>query len=117
MLGVIFLLLLPLYVLLLRDPNRSSIEYYGNLAAIRAFIFFSWCLLISYPTGVFDGVFVTGWDHLSSYNSDTLWVTLTVVLFIIIILGYWIIWPIGTVTYGRKKYGCKYYYQEYGIPM
>jgi hypothetical protein len=100
---------------LFRDPNSKSTEYYGNLAWIRAFLFYSFCIIISWGLGVFDAVIVNGTSNLGEYTSDTTWIALTTALMSFSFVGYWIIWPMGTVSYGRKKHSVLFWQVLFGI--
>lgn len=114
-LAVFFFGIIPLTYKLFKNPNRTSSEYFGNLAWLRAFIFFGWCIVISYFTGVFDVTFAQGPYALSLYSPSHLWLWLTPLNFAVIIVGYWIIWPIGTVIYGRGKFGVLGFQILFGI--
>ena len=94
---------IPAYILWYKDVHRKSEEYFGHLAWIRSFIFFSWCLIISWALGVFDGAFGSTVSIPGAFKNDQVYIGVTVLNFGIVFIGYWIIWPIGTVVYGRGK--------------
>lgn len=93
-----------LLILLRASPNykHGSKVYYGNLAWIRAYIFFGFCFLVSWSTGVLDAVIVRA--NLAEYVQDKTWQVFTAFNFVAIFVAYWIVWPIGTVTYNRKSF-------------
>ena len=72
------------------------------MAFIRAHMFFCFWFIVSYLTGVVDKVFFTG--DITNYVNDLGWQIYTAVNFIYVFIGYWFIWPAGTVTYNRQRF-------------
>jgi hypothetical protein len=75
--------------------------YYANLAWMRALIFFCFCVLVGY----FSGVFQQFWREGAIRDGDVrdpVFCALTLFIVAFEFISYWIFWPFGTVTYGRK---------------
>lgn len=82
------------------EAGHDSEEHLYNAytAWLSAVAFFSVCFTLSWATGVLDATFFhPTWPALS--NS---FIVFTAASFITVVVGYWVIWPIGTVSYGRK---------------
>ncbi|GMH65746.1 hypothetical protein TrRE_jg8856 [Triparma retinervis] len=79
------------------DPEEH--RYDAHKAWVSAGAFFSVCFVISWATGVLDATFF----HPTWPNSvDNSFIVFTAASFATVVIGYWIIWPIGTVGYGRR---------------
>jgi hypothetical protein len=76
-------------------------RYDAYTAWLRGGIFFSVCFVISWITGVLDATFFHPIWPLQMDNIS-LFILFTLTSFVTVLIGYWIIWPIGTVSYGRK---------------
>eukprot|EP00520_Triparma_pacifica_P007946 CAMPEP_0118652902 /NCGR_PEP_ID=MMETSP0785-20121206/11559_1 /TAXON_ID=91992 /ORGANISM="Bolidomonas pacifica, Strain CCMP 1866" /LENGTH=249 /DNA_ID=CAMNT_0006545437 /DNA_START=245 /DNA_END=991 /DNA_ORIENTATION=- len=81
--------------------DSTPVPYSAYSAWLSAVVFFSVCFIISWGTGVADAVFFHP-TTTSFSSSDTSFFVFTAASFATVILGYWIIWPIGTVTYNRQ---------------
>ena len=97
--GLGFCLLVSLLVM---RRGRDLSRYDNPLAWLRACIYFCCCISLSAATGVTEKLFSDPWG-LSDVNSPV-WITATLVYLGIIVYGYWIFWPRGTYTQGRKLY-------------
>jgi hypothetical protein len=78
------------------DPKT----YNARLAWLRAGVYFGAGLCLSWLTGVLDAVLQRPL-FTAEQLADPAWVTFTLVCIGIEVLGYWVIWPRGTRTYGR----------------
>ncbi|GMH60189.1 hypothetical protein TrST_g8382 [Triparma strigata] len=81
---------------LMSSPPPPS-PYSASSAWLSALTFFSLCFILSWSTGVLSSVFF----HPSLPPLTPPFLTFTITCFVVVFLGYWIIWPIGTVTYNR----------------
>ncbi len=52
---------------------------------------------------MFDGAFGSRVSIPGAFKNDQVYTVLTVLNFVLVFFNYWIIWPIGTVVYGRGK--------------
>ncbi len=70
--------------------------YDAGKAWLRATIYFAACWLIAVPTEAFTllGVRVTA--------VDGLWWWATGIALVVAVVGYWVVWPMGTTTNGRE---------------
>lgn len=95
-LGGGFVLALKRY---LRD--KAVWRYDPKAAWLRAFAYFSFAWAFAAVSGTLDTlarnplVFEDQWG-------DAVWVLATIAVFAVIIVGYWIVWPIGTQSHGRR---------------
>ena len=80
------------------DPMKEY-RYDAYTAWLRAGIFISICFVISWGMGVLDATFFH--PTLPQMDNNMYFIIFTAASFIIVLVGYWIIWPMGTVTYGR----------------
>lgn len=85
-------------------PETSTVDsqkkatYDAYTAWLEGGIFIATCFVISWATGVLDATFFNPtWPCI-----DSVFIVFTSASFGIVVVGYWIIWPIGTVTYGRS---------------
>mmetsp|Transcript_17320 Transcript_17320/g.34760 ORF Transcript_17320/g.34760 Transcript_17320/m.34760 type:complete len:299 (-) Transcript_17320:62-958(-) len=77
--------------------DKGEHIYDAYTAWLSAGTFFSVCFAFSWATGVLDATFFAhNWP-----TSDASFIAFTVASFITVVVGYWVIWPIGTVSYGR----------------
>lgn len=89
------------YVLTTSDTSNQPRQapYRPSAAWATAFCFFGVCFSISWGTGVLSATFFTplapvdGWEFY----------VFTSACFAVVVVGYWVVWPLGTVTYGRKR--------------
>jgi NAD(P)-dependent dehydrogenase (short-subunit alcohol dehydrogenase family) len=103
LLALAFALLGGVFVVALKRYLRGKAvwRYDPKAAWLRAFAYFSFAWAFAAASGTIDTlarnplVFEDQWD-------DAVWVISTVVVFAVIIVGYWIVWPIGTQAHGRK---------------
>ena len=80
----------------------STPTYNANNAWLRAIIYFSICWLIAYFSGALarlaEQPFVS-----ADQQADSGWLPLTILCWLIILVGYGLIWPRGTLTHGRPR--------------
>ena len=79
----------------------DELEYHYDAydAWLGAGTFMSVCFVISWAAGVLEATFFhPTWPSLA----NVYFIAFTAASFAIVIIGYWIIWPKGTVSYGRK---------------
>jgi len=81
------------------DDSIEEYRYDAYAAWLQAGIFISMCHVISWGMGVLDATFFH--PTLPQMDNNTHFIIFTTASFIIVLVGYWIIWPMGTVTYGR----------------
>jgi len=81
------------------DPNVHS----PRIAWMRAWIYYCFVILFSWTTGVFN-VVVSNPLATAENLSNTNWIIYTCAGVGIVIWGYIIWWPRGTLTHGRKLY-------------
>lgn len=77
--------------------DSDEYRYDAYKAWILAGAFFSVCFVVSWATGVLDATFF----HPIWPVVDDSFIIFTSASFVTVVVGYWIIWPIGTVSYGR----------------
>ncbi len=82
-------------------PAVPDTRYYPRLAWLRAGIYFCGCLLIASSSGVLAMV-VTSPLATATQLSDPAWWALTLACVLVIVIGYGVIWPMGTFTDGRR---------------
>ena len=95
------LFLFFVFLILYKKSNFQDSAYNPKRAWLLANLFFTTCLIISWATGVIDAVLVHPSVYVAPGFDHQLWLGLTCACFGVILVGYWGIWPIGTVTYGR----------------
>ena len=78
------------------------VPYNPKHAWARAMVYFFACLLISHFSGALGQVLG---DPLATAEQlrDPLWITLLFASYCVIFIGYFVIWPRGTRTYGRRR--------------
>jgi hypothetical protein len=92
-----------LFLLLFFLRRNKDLSLYDNhLAWLRAFIYFCICISLSAATGVTEKLVTDPWG--ASELSNIVWIAATAIYLTIIVYGYWIYWPKGTYTQGRKVY-------------
>ena len=81
------------------EPGDEEYCYDAYDAWLRAGVFVSACFVLSWGSGVLDATFF----HLTSplLEESPYFITFTASSFATVLIGYWIIWPLGTVSYGR----------------
>lgn len=73
--------------------------YSSEDAWLAAGIFVSACFVLSWAAGVLDATFF----YPTRLPLDsTYFIVFTAASFATVLIGYWIVWPIGTVSYGRE---------------
>ena len=84
--------------------TNEEYRYDAYTAWLRGGGFFSVCFVSSWITGVLDATFFhPAWPLPMLDNiALVLFILFTVTSFVTVLIGYWIIWPTGTVSYGRK---------------
>jgi retinol dehydrogenase-14 len=81
--------------------GKAAWRYDPKAAWLRAFAYFSFAWAFAAASGTIDTlarnplVFPGQWG-------DAVWVVATTAVFAVIIVGYWIVWPIGTRAHGRR---------------
>jgi len=96
-------LALALFLLLLVLRRNRDLNLYDNhLAWLRACIYFLICISLSSASGVMEKLVTDPWG--ASSLSSVAWIGSTGVYLAIIVYGYWIYWPRGTYTQGRRVY-------------
>ncbi|MGI9330495.1 MAG: hypothetical protein ACR2QB_07225, partial [Gammaproteobacteria bacterium] len=90
------------FLLLVLRRNKDLTRYDNRLAWLRACIYFLAGISLAAATGVTEKLVVDPWG--SSDASSLVWLALTVLYVAIIVYGYWIYWPRGTYTQGRRVY-------------
>ena len=94
--GTVFVVALKRYL-----RGKEVWRYDPKAAWLRAFAYFSFAWAFAAASGTLDTlarnplVFEGQWG-------DAVWVIATIGVFAVIIVGYWIVWPIGTQSHGRK---------------
>ena len=72
-------------------------RYDARVAWIEAGIFIAVCFISSWAAGVLDATFFSPtWP-----TADAAFLAFTSASFAVVVVGYWLIWPVGTVAYGR----------------
>ena len=80
--------------------SSTTLPYLASAAWLQAFTFFSLCILLSWQTGVLSATFF----HTVPRPTDTLAAKMFgAATFVVVLTGYWVIWPAGTVSYGRSR--------------
>lgn len=82
-----------------RTTQDTSLAYSAEAAWLQATTFFSLCIIASWSAGVLDAVVF----HPTLPLASTAFYVFTAACFLVVILGYWLLWPMGTVTYGRRR--------------
>ncbi len=77
------------------EPDRAAAPYDARGAWRRAFVYFLICWLLAAGSGALAGL--PG----ATPTDDRGWWVWTVAGFVVVIVGYWIVWPLGTLTHGR----------------
>jgi len=95
-LGLIFVAGLKTYL-----RGKLVWRYDTKAAWLRAFAAFSFAWALAMASGTFPTIAKNPWIF-PGQTSDIYWVVLSIVLTIVVLIGYWIIWPIGTLPHGRK---------------
>jgi hypothetical protein len=84
-----------------RGPARPPQEYDPQRAWLRAGIYFCACWLFGLLTGVAQTLF-TRPLVLAQQLANPAWLLFTGLCFVVVGVGYWVIWPRGTQTHGRR---------------
>lgn len=75
-------------------------SYNPRSAWVRAFIYFAVCWVIAWLSGAFEVIFNQPFLTPSA-DITIFWLVWTAVCTVVILVGYGIIWPMGTLTHGR----------------
>ncbi len=94
--GGVFVLVLKRYL-----GDREVWRYDPKAAWLRAFAYFSFAWAFAAASGTIDTL-ARNPLVFDGQRDDVVWVLSTVVVFAVIIVGYWIVWPIGTEAHGRR---------------
>lgn len=78
--------------------TKPPFRYRASTAWLKGFAFFGVCFMISWSTGVLSATFFT---PLTTSGMDWRFNSFTAACFVVVLVGYWGVWPRGTVTYGR----------------
>jgi hypothetical protein len=99
--GGLFLALAFIY--LRRRRGRDPARYYPDLAWLRASMYFSAGLILSWSLGVLPSLLSL--PLVSPQQLDSLaWISYTLFYLVVLWVGYAIVWPKGTFTDGRKSH-------------
>lgn len=90
------------YAFWARRSTARLNEYDVRLAWLRAGMYFCACFLASWATGVLHTLLHTPLFTMAQAQ-DTGWLGLTAACVLVEIVGYWIIWPMGTFTLDRER--------------
>jgi NAD(P)-dependent dehydrogenase (short-subunit alcohol dehydrogenase family) len=80
--------------------GRAVWRYDTRAAWLRAFAYFSFTWSLAMASGTVPTILANPLV-LPGQASSPLWIAFTVLVFAVVIVGYWIIWPIGTRPHGR----------------
>lgn len=80
---------------------KQQIVYNAPLAWLRGSLYFAVCFLISWSTGILQTLLTTPLLTPENLQNPT-WIAFTLLCFVVIFVGYFIIWPKGTLTHGRE---------------
>ena len=81
------------------DKHEDEYHYDAFAAWLGAGAFVSACFVVSWGAGVLDATF---FHPARPAFDDAYFVVFTAASFAIVLVGYWFVWPIGTVAYGRE---------------
>ncbi len=81
--------------------TRSIVEYRSGRAWLLAGIYFAACLAVSAAAGVLPAILSTPLIPPQDLANPA-WVAAAVLCLVVVIVGYWVIWPRGTETHGRR---------------
>ena len=95
-LGVLFVVWLKVY---LRD--KQVWRYDTRAAWLRAFAYFAFAWSLGMASGTVPTILGNPLV-LPGQSSSIFWIVYTVLLTVVVFIGYWIIWPIGTLPHGRR---------------
>ena len=95
---------LTLGILLFRERPRHDPNVHSPIMAwLRAGLYFCFILVLSWITGVLQ-VIVRSPMATADQLNDPLWLGLTGLCFAVVVWGYVVWWPRGTLTHGRRLY-------------
>jgi len=100
--GVAVTLITLGYAFWLRRSSLGTHTYDVRLAWLRAGMYFCACFLASWGTGVLHTLRSSPL-FTAAQGRDTAWLGLTAACVLVEIVGYWIIWPMGTFTQERER--------------
>ena len=81
--------------------GRDVWRYDPKAAWLRALTYFACCWAIACATGAI-GTILTNPVVFPGQSSDRGWWVFTIVVVVIIFVGYWVLWPMGTLAHGRR---------------
>ncbi len=85
------------------STTRPSTGYASRLAWHRAGIYFCACFLVSWGTGVMKTLTGAPWATTETLR-DPRWLGFTALCLGVVIVGYAVIWPQGTLAHGRARH-------------
>jgi len=100
--GVAVTFISLLYAFSVRAARERRNGYDVRLAWLRAGMYFCACFLASWATGVLHTLLHTPLFSAEQAQSMS-WLALTAGCVLVEILGYWVIWPMGTFTLDRER--------------
>lgn len=83
-----------------RTSNREIWRYDVQAAWLRALVYAAACGAIAAATGTLATLRSLPLV-LPGQTSDVAWIVATVIVALVVIVGYWVVWPIGTEHHGR----------------
>jgi len=84
-----------------RSRNRDPKIYDAKSAWMRAGLYFCACFILSWATGALSAVLSAPLATPENL-ADPAWIAFTALCFIVEFVGYYLIWPKGTLTHGRE---------------
>ncbi|HAM24248.1 MAG TPA: hypothetical protein DCM51_01625 [Actinobacteria bacterium] len=101
--AIAFTVLGALFVVWLKTRLRGKQvwRYDTGAAWLRACAAFSFAWAIAMASGTVPTILANPWVF-PGQTSDIYWVVFLAVLTAVVFVGYWIIWPIGTLPHGRR---------------
>ncbi len=101
--AVAFALLAVLLATTLKNylRGREAWRYDPRAAWLRGLTYFAACWAIACATGALPTI-LSNPVVFPGQSSDRGWWAFTIVVVVIIFVGYWILWPLGTLAHGRR---------------
>ncbi|MDX1377522.1 MAG: hypothetical protein R3307_01635 [Anaerolineales bacterium] len=93
-------ILFAVLLIKLRNESKDITTYNAHLAWLRAGVYFTVCLLISWATGVFKTLTRSAWITSENISSPT-WIGFSLLCIIVVTVGYGVIWRAGTLSHRR----------------
>eukprot|EP00928_Gymnodinium_smaydae_P031114 TRINITY_DN2294_c0_g1_i2.p1 TRINITY_DN2294_c0_g1~~TRINITY_DN2294_c0_g1_i2.p1 ORF type:complete len:317 (+),score=39.70 TRINITY_DN2294_c0_g1_i2:80-1030(+) len=85
-----------------RESTATEHQYDPKGAWLEGGAFISLCFMLSWAAGVLDATFFHPCVVVQAQSDSAAFFVFTAAAFVVVIVGYWLIWPVGTVAYGRK---------------